>query len=235
MPRSLYRDASRVRRRDFSFQLSAVSFQPPAQCRTEQGNVSQSGSCGELAQLALDYCHSICTWRARCRLEVVRWLTRKIASVLRCGALRSIFSDLMPLGAPTGDALRRALVQPALKCGYRFEDEALVAEMLQAVEGERGALPLLAFAAASLWDRRDREHGLLTRAAHEAIGGVAGALAQHAEGTLARVGTDKLPLVRELFRNLVTAQGTRAVRDVDELLTVFPEGSATMPRQCCGP
>jgi WD40 repeat protein len=146
--------------------------------------------------------------------------------LLRCQeheALRPVFSDLMPLGAPTGDALRRALVQPALKCGYRFEDEALVADMLHAVEGERGALPLLAFAAASLWEKRDREGGVLTRAAHEAIGGVAGALVQHAEATLERIGGDKLPLVRELFRNLVTAEGTRAVRDVDELLTVFPE------------
>jgi WD40 repeat protein len=147
--------------------------------------------------------------------------------LLRCQAhegLRPIFEGLMPLGAPTGDALRRALVQPALKCGYRFEDEALVAEMLQAVEGERGALPLLAFAAASLWERRDRTQGVLTRGAHHAIGGVAGALAQHAEATLERIGTERLPLVRELFRNLVTAEGTRAVRDVGELLTVFPEG-----------
>jgi WD40 repeat protein len=146
--------------------------------------------------------------------------------LLRCQeheGLRPVFSDLMPLGAPAGDALRRALVQPALKCGYRFEDEGLVSEMLQAVEGERGALPLLAFAAASLWERRDRDQGVLTRAAHEAIGGVAGALAQHAEATLERIGQDKLPLVRELFRNLVTAEGTRAVRDVDELITVFPE------------
>ncbi len=145
--------------------------------------------------------------------------------LLRCQAhegLGPVFSDLMPLGAPTGDALRRALVQPALKCGYAFEDEGLVDEMLQAVEGERGALPLLAFAAASLWERRDRAQGRLTRSAYTAVGGVAGALAQHAEATLERIGTDKLPLVRELFRNLITAEGTRAVRDVDDLLTVFP-------------
>jgi WD40 repeat protein len=150
--------------------------------------------------------------------------------LLRCQeheGLRPVFSELVALVPPTGDSLRRALVQPALKCGYRFEDESLVADMLHAVEGERGALPLLAFAAASLWDRRDREQGLLTRAAHDAIGGVAGALAQHAEATLDRVGTDKLGVVRELFRNLVTAQGTRDVRDVAELLTVFPEDQRT--------
>jgi WD40 repeat protein len=133
------------------------------------------------------------------------------------------FADLTPLG-PLGDAgLRRALVQPALACGYRFEDEALVDEMAEEVGQERGALPLLAFAASRLWEERDREQGLLTREAYRGIGGVAGALAQHAEATLERIGTHRTPLVRELFRNLVTAQGTRAARERGELLSVFPE------------
>ncbi len=136
-------------------------------------------------------------------------------------ALQPIFSELTMLGPPTGAALRRALVQPALKCGYRFEDEALVDTMLGEVEGERGALPLLAFAAAQLWQRRDRERGLLTREAYTAIGGVAGALAQHAEATLERIGQERIPMVRELFRNLVTAQGTRATGEREELLSVF--------------
>ncbi len=147
--------------------------------------------------------------------------------LLRCQeheALGPVFEGLIPLGPPAGDAMRRALVQPALKCGYNFEDEVLVEEMLRSVEGERGALPLLAFAAASLWRSRDREAGLLTRSAHNAIGGVAGALTRHAEATLDRIGSDKLPLVRELFRNLVTAQGTRAICGVEEILSVFPEG-----------
>ena len=72
-------------------------------------------------------------------------------------------------------------MQPALACGYRFEDEALVEEMISEVSKERGALPLLAFAASRLWEKRDRERGLLTREAYREIGGVAGALAQHAE------------------------------------------------------
>ncbi len=85
---------------------------------------------------------------------------------------------------------------------------------------------LLAFAAARLWDHRDREQGLLTREAYEHIGGVGGALAQHAEATLERIGEDHIPIVRELFRNLVTAQGTRAARDRDELLSVFGDGTS---------
>ena len=136
-------------------------------------------------------------------------------------ALSPMFSELTPLRPPSGNSLRRALVQPALKCGYRFEDDTLVDAMIEEVAQERGALPLLAFAAARLWDRRDRERGFLTRDAYEHIGGVAGALAQHAEQTLDRIGHDHIPVVRELFRNLMTAQATRAARDRDELLSVF--------------
>jgi hypothetical protein len=100
-----------------------------------------------------------------------------------------------------------------------------VDEMLAEVEGERGALPLLAFAAARLWEKRDRETGLLTRQAYQDIGGVGGALAKHAEATIDRIGHERLPIVRELFRNLVTAEGTRAVREWDELLSVFSDSS----------
>ena len=138
-------------------------------------------------------------------------------------ALAPILSDLTLLPTPSGAALRRALVQPALLCGYRFEDEALVDEMLGQVAEERGALPLLAFAAAALWAQRDREGGLLTREAYERIGGVSGALSQHAEETLEQIGASRRELVREMFRNLVTAEGTRAVRDRQELLSVFED------------
>jgi hypothetical protein len=138
-------------------------------------------------------------------------------------ALSPVFSELTPLGTLSESALRRALVQPALACGYRFEDEALVEEMVSEVSHERGVLPLLAFAASRLWEKRDRERGLLTREAYREIGGVGGALAQHAEETLNRIGSERTPIVRELFRNLVTSQGTRANREVEELLSIFPK------------
>ena len=55
---------------------------------------------------------------------------------------------------------------------------------------------------------------------------MAGALAQHAEATLDRIGAERQGMVREIFRNLVTAQGTRAVAEREELLSVFPERKA---------
>jgi WD40 repeat protein len=135
--------------------------------------------------------------------------------------LLPMFSELTGLRPPVGGALRRAVVQPALRCGYRFEDEELADEILAEVEGERGALPLLAFALARLWEKRDRENGLITRQAYRDIGGVGGALARHAEALMERLGPERHGTVREIFRNLVTAQGTRAARDTDELLSVF--------------
>ena len=150
--------------------------------------------------------------------------------LMRCDefdALRPVFGELTPLRGLTREGLRRALVEPARRQGYGFEDEALVDEMVDAVEGARGALPLLAFAVSRLWERRDREKKLLTREAYREIGGVAGALAQHAEATLERIGTEREGMVREIFRNLATAQGTRAVLDREELLSAFSDRVAS--------
>ena len=146
-----------------------------------------------------------------CGLHVVLGLRDDF--VMRCGehaALSRVFHDLTPLLPPSPEGLARALREPAARRGVGFDDEALVEEMAAAVSAERGALPLLAFAAAQLWEERDRERRLLTREAYERIGGMAGALAQHAEATLQRL-PGREPMARELFRNLTTAQGTRAV------------------------
>ena len=136
-------------------------------------------------------------------------------------SLAPVFRDVTPLGPPSASALRRALVEPAARLGVRFEDEALVDEMVTAVEKERGALPLLAFAVSRLWEERDRESKLLTRAAYVRIRGVEGALAEHAEAMLREIGPERERVVREIFRNLATAEGTRAAREREELLSVF--------------
>ncbi|UCF37479.1 MAG: helix-turn-helix transcriptional regulator [Acidobacteriota bacterium] len=128
-------------------------------------------------------------------------------------ALKSVFDALTPISPPTGTALRKALVNPAALCGFHFEDEALVDQILGEVGSDRGALPLFAFTAARLWDCRDRNRKLLTRSAYEIIGGVSGSLARHAEFTLEEIEEKPIPLVRELFRNLVTAEGTRLIQE----------------------
>ena len=115
--------------------------------------------------------------------------------------------------------LRAAIEQPLVGTGVRFED-GVVDDMLDALDQTAGALPLLQFAAATLWDRRDRERGLLTRASYDELGGLAGALASHAEGVIAALPPARQRLLRTLMLRLVTPEGTRALveqREAEQL------------------
>ncbi|MGE5183645.1 MAG: protein kinase domain-containing protein [Acidobacteriota bacterium] len=139
----------------------------------------------------------------------------------RVGEHRAFLDQLMrglvflqPLGRPE---LREALTRPLDAHGYRIESEDLVEHMLDQIASAPGGLPLLQFAAAQLWDRRDRKNKLLTRSAHDAMGGIAGALATHADEVLASMPTSRHVLVRAIFQRLVTPERTRAVVDLADL------------------
>jgi len=146
--------------------------------------------------------------------------------LFRCSqepAFGPVFRDLTPLSTPSREALRRTVREPAAREGYRFEDDDLVEEILASVISERAALPLLGFALQRLWEERDRTRRVVTREAYVRIGGVVGALAQHAEATLQQIGHEGTEFVREIFRSLTTSQGTRVAREVEELVSVFKE------------
>jgi WD40 repeat protein/serine/threonine protein kinase len=128
---------------------------------------------------------------------------------------------LQLLGTPSPQDLLRILVEPARRRGYGFEPPQLAEEMIRAVADQPSALALLSFTALKLWERRDERARQLTRTAYEALGGVGGALAQHAETTLLAMLPEEQSLVREVFRQLVTAAGTRAVLTRPELLQVL--------------
>jgi len=122
------------------------------------------------------------------------------------------------LATPAPADLLRALVEPARQAGYTWDEATLPDEIVAAVADDAGALARLAFAARQLWDGRDREFRRLTRRAYDAMGGVDGAVARHAESVIADFGEHDLRLVRRIFRHLVTSDGTRAVLGKDELL-----------------
>jgi WD40 repeat protein/tRNA A-37 threonylcarbamoyl transferase component Bud32 len=133
-------------------------------------------------------------------------------------ALRDRIGQAMQLlTVPAAADLVRILVEPAHRAGYDFEDAALARDMVADVAEQPGALAVLAFTAAQLWDQRDRHFKQLTRGVYRALGGVAGAFARHAEHTLAAMTADERRLTREAFRHLVTTQNTRAVLDRGEL------------------
>ncbi|MDQ3335116.1 MAG: protein kinase [Myxococcota bacterium] len=121
------------------------------------------------------------------------------------------------LAQPDRDSLREALEQPIEMVGYRFETSAMTGEMIDALAGMPGALPLLQFAAAKLWDQRDRRQRLLTTASYHAIGGISGALATHADEVIASMNASAQRLAQRVFRKLVTPERTRAIVELSEL------------------
>ena len=121
------------------------------------------------------------------------------------------------LGPPGRDGLRDAIAQPAEMAGFQFELPAMVEDMLDHLETTPGALPLLQFAATKLWEARDTARRLLTHHAYAAMGGVAGALASHADRVVSELGATKAGLVRALLLRLVTPERTRAIVPITEL------------------
>ncbi len=127
------------------------------------------------------------------------------------------------LQPPDRVGLREALVSPIEMVGHRFENPAMIEEMLDALGTMTGALPLLQFAASKLWDARDRQRRLLTVASYTAIGGISGALATHADDVVAQMNTNAQKLTQRIFRRLVTPERTRAIVELADLYQLAPD------------
>ncbi|MFH0903138.1 MAG: WD40 repeat domain-containing protein, partial [Pseudomonadota bacterium] len=135
------------------------------------------------------------------------------------------------LRRPSPAALETMLTRPLEVVGYRYDDARLATEIVAAVKGEPACLPLLEFAAGQLWDRRDGARRLVPRAAYEAMGGIAGALAEHADGVLQGLSSRQVRVARELLLGLVTAEGTRRAAAKREIVgNLGPDGELVLGR-----
>ncbi|HLL23414.1 MAG TPA: protein kinase, partial [Kofleriaceae bacterium] len=109
------------------------------------------------------------------------------------------------------DDLRRTVTLPLARCGYAI-DEAIVDALITAVTpGADAALPLLQFTCRVLWDSRDTASRRIHANTYEEIGGVAGALALHAERALAALSADERQLARPILLALVGGTTRRSV------------------------
>jgi WD40 repeat protein/tRNA A-37 threonylcarbamoyl transferase component Bud32 len=114
------------------------------------------------------------------------------------------------VGPMQASELRRVVELPAGRVGLRVEPD-LADALVDDVEGEPGALPLLSTALLELWQKR--QDNALTLASYRESGGVHGAVARLAEGTYDRVPDEQKPLVRALLLRLVgEGEGDAAVR-----------------------
>ena len=165
--------------------------------------------------------------------ELMGQLASGVAGVRLLATVRSDFLTRLGALPGLGDALSRTLhllrplsraevreviTGPAQVKGVRFESEALITTLVESTVRAEGSLPLLQFTLAELWETRDRERGIITASALEALGGVGGALAWYADSVLDQLPPEQQLAARRLLMRLVTVEGTRARRTAPELL-----------------
>ena len=125
---------------------------------------------------------------------------------------------MLILRTPDERMLEQVLTRPLAAAGFRFEDPEMVAEMIASVSGEVACLPLLEFAARLLWERRDSAEKVIRREVFNEMGGVAGALVNHADAVLEGLTREGQGLARQMLTRLVTPVGTRRILSRDRVL-----------------
>jgi hypothetical protein len=111
--------------------------------------------------------------------------------------------------------------------GYALEDEGMRAELARELSSISEAMPLVEFGLAQLWQHRDTTRHVVSRHGLAAIGGLSGALARHAEATLATLVTSHGPgaaaVAGAVLLALTTPHGTRANKSRAELAREVPD------------
>lgn len=114
------------------------------------------------------------------------------------------------VGPMSRDELRAAVVGPA-QAGGLIVERSLTARILDEVEGEPGALPLMSHALLETWHRRKGR--ALTEEAYDAAGGLHGAVARTAESVFSRLTPGQAEVARRILLRLVTpGDGTQDTR-----------------------
>jgi serine/threonine protein kinase len=145
--------------------------------------------------------------------------------LLAIPVLGSTLARSVQLVAPLGGRAFAEAVEERLNVyGFALEDQAMFEELARELDGAPGAMPLFEFALARLWTERDPQTRRLPRAALARIGGIMGALEQHAEHTLATLTNQHGPdgskieaVTRSVLLSLTTPSGTRTQKTPEEI------------------
>jgi hypothetical protein len=114
------------------------------------------------------------------------------------------------------DQLLAAIERPAALFGGQVEAE-LVNDLINAISRDPDQLPILQHALARMWDEAIASNPrapVVTRVELDATGGVAGALARHADSVLGRLRSEQAMLAECLFRGITERAGESGGRDI---------------------
>ncbi len=132
-----------------------------------------------------------------------------LARVSTGDAMAAALANVLVLRRLDDRHLREAATRPLEQLGYAWDDPSVIDRIVAELSGLPAALPLLQFAGAALWERRDQRTQRLLRSEYEAIGGVAGALATHAEAVFEGLSPTDVAVARRMLLRLVAADGAR--------------------------
>ena len=148
----------------------------------------------------------------------------------RCATLSGLGGELTRplffLKPLNEEGIREAIVGPARLKGVTFQREETVESLVNFTVRTDGALPLLQFALAELWTVRQEAE--ITPRALESIGGVEGALARHGDNLLGTLQPAQRKAARRLLMSLVTLEGTRNRRTLEELTQNDPAAAPAL-------
>jgi len=131
--------------------------------------------------------------------------------------------QFIQIGAMQPDELVSAIAQPALRVGLHIDPD-LIAQVINDMKGEPGALPLMQFTLKDLFDARQAKGGLIALTLNDYIqrGGIQKSLERHADAAFAKLGNNEQELARAIFGGLIEIgrgiQDTRRTALFDELI-----------------
>ncbi len=131
--------------------------------------------------------------------------------------------QFVQIGAMQPEELVSAIAQPALRVGLRIDPD-LIAQIINEMKGEPGALPLMQFALKDLFDSQQEKSGVIALTLNDYLqrGGIHKALERHADDSFSKLSKNEQELARSIFSGLIEigrgTQDTRRTALFDELI-----------------
>jgi WD40 repeat protein/energy-coupling factor transporter ATP-binding protein EcfA2 len=131
--------------------------------------------------------------------------------------------QFVQIGAMQPEELVSAIAQPALRVGLRIDPD-LIAQIINEMKGEPGALPLMQFALKDLFDSQGEKSGVIALTLNDYLqrGGIHKALERHADDSFSKLSNHEQKLARSIFSGLIEVgrgtQDTKRTALFDELV-----------------
>jgi uncharacterized delta-60 repeat protein len=135
--------------------------------------------------------------------------------------------QFVQIGGMQPEELVSAIAQPALRVGLRIDPD-LIAQIINDMKGEPGALPLMQFALKDLFDAEQARGGAIALNLNDYLerGGIRKALERHADDSFARLNQNEQELARSIFGRLIEpGRGTVDTRRTALFDELVPSGS----------